>query len=294
MKLVMTLLVRDEADIVRENIDFHLNRGIDGVVAIDNGSTDGTLEILEDFSRQRVLKILHEPGRDYAQSRWVTRAAEYARETMGADWLLNNDADEFWTTPTGNLKDAIGETGANVLHCKRVNMIAAYETLRGDWAGELVYRVADPVAPRRIKNFYVDPLPCPYFYFDLPSKALVRARGLVSVAQGNHDATFGETTTPPEQAAVEILHFPVRSMEQFRKKIVQGGEAYRANTELAPRMGWHWRRWYKMFLEQGIEAALADSLPSRDQLEADLQSGVVLEDRRFARLAKQMTDTVRG
>lgn len=294
MKLIMTLLLRDEVDIVRENIEFHLNQGIDGVVAIDNGSTDGTLDILGDFSRQGVLKILHEPGRDYAQSRWVTRAANFARETMGADWLLNNDADEFWTTPTGNLKNAIGETGANVLHCKRVNMVAAYETLNGDWARDLIYRVADPVALRRIENFYVDPLPCPYFYFALPSKALVRTRGLVNVAQGNHDATFGEDTRPPEQGPVEIFHFPVRSKDQFRKKVVQGGKAYLANTELGPRMGWHWRRWYKMYQEHGIEAALADALPSRDRLDADLQSGMVVEDRRFLQFGDAKTDTVRG
>jgi hypothetical protein len=29
MKVVMTLLVRDEEDILRENIDFHLKQGVD-------------------------------------------------------------------------------------------------------------------------------------------------------------------------------------------------------------------------------------------------------------------------
>ena len=42
MKLVMTLLVRDEQDIVRENLDFHLAQGVDQVIVTDNGSEDAT------------------------------------------------------------------------------------------------------------------------------------------------------------------------------------------------------------------------------------------------------------
>ena len=34
MKLVMTLLVRDEEDIVRENLDFHLAQGVDQVIEV--------------------------------------------------------------------------------------------------------------------------------------------------------------------------------------------------------------------------------------------------------------------
>ncbi len=75
MKLVLTLLVRDEADIVGDTIAGHLALGVDQIVATDNGSIDGTLEILEDYRKAGVLKLLHEPPSDFSQSCWVSRMA---------------------------------------------------------------------------------------------------------------------------------------------------------------------------------------------------------------------------
>ena len=96
MKLVMTLLVRDEADIVDAQIAFHLDAGVDLVVATDNRSQDGTTEILERYAREGHLHLIREPGDDLRQSEWVTRMAASRRRSFGADWILNADADEFW------------------------------------------------------------------------------------------------------------------------------------------------------------------------------------------------------
>lgn len=42
--MAMTLLVHNEAELVEENLIYHLNRGVDLVLAIDDGSTDGSRE----------------------------------------------------------------------------------------------------------------------------------------------------------------------------------------------------------------------------------------------------------
>ena len=47
MRLVQTLLVRDEVDIVDTQIAYHLNAGVDFVIATDHESRDGTTDILE-------------------------------------------------------------------------------------------------------------------------------------------------------------------------------------------------------------------------------------------------------
>ena len=102
MKLVMTLLLRDEEDIVRENLDFHLAQGVDRVIVTDNGSEDATVEILREYEARGVVRLLLEPADDYSQGRWVTRMARLAA-AEGADWVINNDADEFWWPRSGTL-----------------------------------------------------------------------------------------------------------------------------------------------------------------------------------------------
>src|SRR3954466_6004641 len=96
MKLVMTLLVRDEQDIVADNLDFHLAQGVDEVIVTDNGSEDATLEILRPYEERGAVRAISEPSDDSSQGRWVTRMARMEAADLGADWVINNDAHEFW------------------------------------------------------------------------------------------------------------------------------------------------------------------------------------------------------
>jgi hypothetical protein len=57
-KLIMTLLVRNEEDIVRYKIDFQLRRGVDFIIATDNGSGDGTRDILRKYEKKGVYILL--------------------------------------------------------------------------------------------------------------------------------------------------------------------------------------------------------------------------------------------
>ena len=53
VKLAMTLIVRNEADIIEDNLRYHRAQGVDFFIVLDNGSTDGTLEILESLRASR-------------------------------------------------------------------------------------------------------------------------------------------------------------------------------------------------------------------------------------------------
>ena len=62
MRVVMTLLVKDEADIIDAQIAFHLAAGVDFVIATDHESRDDTVAILERYAAQGVLHLLRESG----------------------------------------------------------------------------------------------------------------------------------------------------------------------------------------------------------------------------------------
>jgi glycosyltransferase involved in cell wall biosynthesis len=281
MKLIMILLVRDEVDIVRKNIEFHLNNGVDHVIAIDNGSIDGTRDILADLARSTPVTIQDEPARDYAQSTWVTRAIFQAREALHADWIFSNDADEFWIAPDLQIKDVLNNTSAHMLQVTRRNMVYAYDAPpeNGDWAGGLVYRVAVPMLRPAIDDIYTAPLPCPYFYMNLPPKVIFRAEGFREIGMGNHGAVF-ETKVDTALTDMVIYHYPVRSAAQFERKVIQGGAAFLNHKNLGKMTGWHWRRWHRMEQAEGIGAPLREALPSQADIAADLAAGRLLYDTR--------------
>jgi hypothetical protein len=218
MRLVMTLLVRDEADIVDAQIAYHLSAGVDFVVATDNRSEDGTTEILERYASDGKLHLIREPGEDLRQTEWVTRMARLAATEFDADWVVNADADEFWWPRGGSLRDVLG------------SVPLPFGVVRGAWrnfvprpdgqsffAERMTVRTTTP-------SFHPHPL-------STHSKSAHRAAVDVRVGRGNHEA-FGSALTPVRGwYPIEILHFPVRSLEHCRRKYVTQFVALERNAQ---------------------------------------------------------------
>ncbi len=84
---MLTLLCRNEADIIAANIEFHLSCGVDFIIVTDNASYDGTTAILHSYEERDLLRLLHQPELTHDQGAWVTHMAELARREHAADWL---------------------------------------------------------------------------------------------------------------------------------------------------------------------------------------------------------------
>lgn len=229
MRLVVTLLVRDEADVLAATLEHHLAQGADHLVVTDNGSTDGTLDVLEDYRAAGVVDLLHEPDQTYRQAEWVTRMARIAHERHGADWVVNADADEFWLPleRTSTLAGCLAALDPDVVavRAQRVNLVAP--VLReGAWSEQLLLRDPHSLSERGTR---------------IGPKVCHRGAPDVEVAQGNHSVSGGGPQGRTVEGQLEVLHVPVRSAQQFERKIVNGGSAYAANTDLPAEVGWHWR-----------------------------------------------------
>jgi hypothetical protein len=269
MKLVMTLLVRDEEDVLRENLEFHLAHGVDEFILMDNLSVDATPEIAREYERAGCLHYLRQSNDDYAQGRWVTWMARRAALDLRADWVINNDADEFWCPHTGSLKDVFASVppAVGVVSAERVNFVPRVPNGSPFWR-------AMNVRTQVSLNALGEPL---------PSKAAHRGRPDVVVEQGSHCVTAGGLAIPRVAAPITILHFPIRSQSQLVNKIAKGGAAYARNTELPVTVGSAWRHLHALHLQGRLESWYAEQVFSDDAITAGLANGTLIRDERLSR-----------
>jgi hypothetical protein len=268
--IVMTLLVRDESDIISANIDFHLKVGVDFFIATDNRSSDNTAEILHYYERQGVLHYIYEDDDNYAQHEWVTRMARLAANRYGADWVINNDADEFWWPERDNLQvvlDALDSEIAAVA-VSRTNFLPVATKEKGFFVSAMTLR--ETVSLNAVGR-------------TLPPKVCHRAHPDIEVDQGNHCVRLGGKVISVAPAPISILHFPLRSYEQFENKISKGGAAYARNAYLPIEVGSTWRYLYDLWRRGELRAYYDRSIPSADEIREGLESGRYVRDDRLKR-----------
>lgn len=206
MKLVMTLLVRDESDIIDAHLAFHLNTGVDFVIATDHRSDDGTTQILQRYAREGYLRLMSEDAVRIQQSEVVTRMARLAASDHDADWVINSDADEFWWPRATTFKEALDAVPSSY---------------------GVVYAPMSYFLPRRGTGPFYDtmtvrlsqsaPINNPLSRYRPTVKAAHRASSRVVVRRGNHAADHSGL---PLNAwhPLEVLHFPDRTPEQCARK----------------------------------------------------------------------------
>jgi glycosyl transferase family 2 len=207
----MTLLVRNEADILADQLRLHYALGVDAVIVTDNASTDATPEILREFARDHELHIWPEPSNDFEQSAWVTRMARQAVE-LGADWVINADADEFHWPEVGTLKDVFAAVPERygVLEMPVSHFVPTSDD-PGAWHERLLLRECRSVKPSGRAH---------------ARNVAHRAHPEVVVHKGNHQISGAPLEELPGWRPVTVLHFPIRSYEQYEHKIAAGGKHF--------------------------------------------------------------------
>ena len=276
MRLILTLLCRNEIDIIESMIHFHLGHGVDFIVATDNGSSDGTRECLKRYAQSGRLLLIDQPESTHDQAIWVSAMAQIATEKLGADWLIHSDADEFWWPNNGDLKTALQAVppGVVALTVGRTNFLPPPGNSGQAGLDSGCFHQRQLLRERCSLNSLGQPL---------PGKICHRALAGISISDGNHGAALaGQTLSAPKTSAIEILHFPIRSLEQFRAKITHGAQALANNPRLHPQVGATWRQVYQEHVLVGTLGAYYDSLClTTDERERLIQEGRLLNDPRL-------------
>jgi hypothetical protein len=272
----MTLLARDEADIVDAQLAFHLAAGVDLVIATDNASEDGTTEILERYERDGVLHLIREDRDDIQQDEWVTRMARLAAADFAADWVINSDADEFWWPRGGSLKDVLE------------NVPERYGVVRGCWrhflprpengesfAERMTVRLTRPAFPGDKSTIY-----------HAHQKVAHRAATDVRIEMGNHNAFAPGLETLRGWHPLEVLHFSFRSLEQLRRKC-RGGW-WNPRRQQQPAL--HQELMHDAYREGRLDEYLASYTVTDEQLEQGLADGTLAVDTRVRDALRRIGD----
>ncbi|WP_420364969.1 glycosyltransferase family 2 protein [Curtobacterium sp. L3-7] len=252
MILAVTLMVRDEADVIPAWLDYHVAQGFDVFVITDNGSVDGTTELLTAFAERDdvTVDLRHDPVHRKQQGTVVTGMARDAATVHHADWVVNADADEFivpvdrsltvrqvferldpaigaFTVPVVNLTGRLAKSGGGIerLHWRDERSV-----------DEL--RAAGLVAPPTTNAIHVGS----------PD---------VTVVQGNHQVSVANGAPVPDALRLEVLHLPWRSWKQYEHRVDVSGKAYEANPDLTPSPRHHGMRDYRRLHEGVLQSTFA-------------------------------------
>jgi len=245
------LSVKDEVEIIEHTVA-HLRRiGVDHIVVLDIGSTDGT---------DRVLAALEAPNFEVHQlAECLARDEEIALvrrclDAVGADWALFLDADEFWLPKSGSLRSVLAASEFDVLKVRRHNVALV---AGAPWA-------PDVVLPTGYDSLflYVEPIPKFFARIDLEPtipwirgvpmpKFIARANVIKGIAPGAHDIEHPDRSSVPTSVSMDIVvaHFPFTSRERFMRKVENirrefpDGSGWIAGQA---QMAWHWRRWLEL------------------------------------------------
>ena len=184
----MTLLVKNEEGMLEENLQFHKAMGVDGFIITDNNSTDSTPDIIRKYKQKGWIKeVIEEKATNYEQKDWVDRMIWKAKTIYKADWIINADADELWYAPTGNLKDELYATNANVLNCEMRSVYPEEEKPFWQW-DKTVKAVTEP-------EKYDLSL---YSLFERQNKKVIhRTAGYLQISMGNHKVTMFPQNSAP-------------------------------------------------------------------------------------------------
>ncbi|MDO9106805.1 MAG: glycosyltransferase family 2 protein [Methylovulum sp.] len=253
-RLVMTLLVRNEVDVIEGNLRFHLDHGVDFIVVTDNGSSDGTTEILQEYAQKGVVHLIHEPSRVFHQSAWVNTMGKLACSSFSADIVFHADADELWHPGSGSLKAELCiKNRVDVLSVPVKNMMMANKSGYERFPEDIAYEVSSPII-KPVHKVMNEVSWRSFLLYRYPNKVIYKTRqGHIDVVQGNHDINPSDNLREfirDYSTDIEILHFPVRGFEQFCKKIVNNGEGLenlsrQVRTEAFE--AWHVKRWYALY-----------------------------------------------
>lgn len=237
MKIAISI-VRNESDVIEAFVRYHANL-FDKIIVIDHNSRDDTGSVLEQLKAEGLpLEIRKETIPYHGQAQCMTALAHEVWESYRPQWIVPLDADEFF-----------------VMNCKFdqlwKEMPMKQHVLFPLWHN-YVPTANDPenetniIRKIKYKNRYINSnqhkVIIPGYLLSIPGTYL---------PEGNHELYYknGSPVSYSITRSIHIAHFPVRSLDQVKRKALVGWPsklANPANNGKSPSWS-HWKLFFDKF-----------------------------------------------
>lgn len=249
--VLLAYLVKDEGDVISQNLNHHYKIGFRNFVVMNNSSSDDTGCLIEHFKNEHpdaFVFILNDFITGYNQGVKTNAMAKYATSLLsivgrGIDWVLPVDGDEFFVPGREHDMKSIFDEALQ----------ADIRNITFSWSNAATSDIESPIYPVDdiFSRFNLRLKKTNHYAFKVAS----RLKDGDEFVQGNHATTLAfkylEKTMPASRHGSFILHLHMRNISHVRRKVINGGKAaLAANIEIAG----HWKQNYRNYLSRGDEA----------------------------------------
>ena len=276
--IVLLIATRDEAALLRRNLDHHLGWGIDHVAVADNASTDETQLVVAEY-RDAVTTLVFD-GDLSRRLPALVEAFRRVEERFGAvDWAGVSDTDEFWWAPETDLRALLGEIPRDVIGVnfdKKLFLPTEVDDAEGPVYCRRIFRTSGPASP-----FHTSYSQGKSFY----RGSWVREYELSGV-HWCHDIPHPRWRF--EQSLVH--HYMVDDEDSFVRKVERLKDMWPQIGVGPTDLGAFKLAWWQLYQEEG-ERGLREYYRSRylvkaDEIPGNLENGALVRDTGFADFMK--------
>ena len=249
--VMLCYLVKDEGDIIKQNLEHHFKAGFRNFVLLNNNSIDETSNLILVFKKNypdAFVLLLDDEIVGYNQGIKTNSMAKYAcsmSELIGRkiEWCLAVDGDEFFCPGTecdmATIFNRADELGKHVISFAWQNAATSdiHSPIKAD--DDIFFRF----------NLRLEDSPLNVF------KVAMRVGNDDEFVQGNHATKkcfqYLDKTIAASDMGGFILHLHMRNFDHVKRKVINGGQAaLAANINIAG----HWKKSYQQYLDSGDDA----------------------------------------
>ncbi len=272
-------MIKDAVDIVPFLCGHYLRSGFDRLVFIDDGSTDGTLELLSSIGRRTKQVVVERAGSSAFRQKDLVNAAANAMIAAGYQIIFPFDSDEFWNLDSARIRIAATQPGVFVGRWVQFVQDRSETGFSRRGLLKATYRapIYEGMGSQLVRD-YQRPLLC----HTLP-KVGFRAEGEVSIVFGQHALRDGPSTVLASD--LEVFHLPLRTAAVIDRR---AAHAERTFVDARPKQNWQ-AGYFRDEARAGRQAILwaANSASSDGFLDLPNSRVLLIEDRRLSRLLRR-------